>query len=206
MATYFEVLNQEIYLWDAEIEQITFEAFEKCCPFCSTNISNVKKVRAHIFPVGSGVGFKAGNIVLSCYRCNSLMKSLNAWQWCEQEGIPYAWIVKKLEEIKQKCAGRTLFLRTQLGLSSEEQKALTVYDFDSPYDCEAPVSIGGKTYPKEISPVLYQLVSWVAEDRGRLLKSTRALAQEFFNETGKSVSHVWIQLAKKYFVVKVREQ
>ena len=57
--------SEEPVIWNDEIEQATGAAFSWMCPFCGVDLYETGYQRAHIWPVGYGVGMVPGNIVLS---------------------------------------------------------------------------------------------------------------------------------------------
>lgn len=89
--------NSEPYFWNDDIEQATGRAFQWLCPFCGVDLRQTGYHKAHISPVGSGVGVVPGNIVLSCPECNMDMHSRHAYTYCQQKRIPFANIGFTLE-------------------------------------------------------------------------------------------------------------
>jgi hypothetical protein len=87
----------EPFYWNEEIEKATGNAFDWRCPFCNSDLHQSGFHKAHIHPVGSGIGVIPGNIVLSCPRCNESMHNTPAWLYCHRNGIRYAWIQLTLE-------------------------------------------------------------------------------------------------------------
>lgn len=98
---YAQRTNSEPHYWNDFIEQATGRAFDWRCPFCSADLKAVGYIRAHISPVGTGVGFVPGNIVLSCNDCNVSMGDNHAWLWCVAQGINHGWILTTLEILQK---------------------------------------------------------------------------------------------------------
>jgi hypothetical protein len=91
----------EPHLWNDEIEQATGRAFNWHCPFCNADLHQTGYHKAHIHPVGSGIGIVPGNIVLACPACNMDMHSRPTWLWCDQHNISYWQIQFTLEIVRR---------------------------------------------------------------------------------------------------------
>lgn len=101
MDSYANRAASEPHYWNNTIEQATGRAFDWQCPFCSANLLEVGYIRAHISPVGTGVGIVLGNIVLSCVRCNSSMGNNHAFTWCQWRGIDFGHIASVLDVLRK---------------------------------------------------------------------------------------------------------
>lgn len=87
----------EPYYWNDTIETAAGNAFNWLCPFCGADLNETGYHKTHISPVGTGIGFVPGNIVLACPSCNQDMHTRHAWTWCFKKGISFWGIQLTLE-------------------------------------------------------------------------------------------------------------
>lgn len=92
-----QLRRSEPFYWNDFIEQTTGRVFDWCCPFCGIDISHGNYHKAHINPVGTGVGVIPGNIVLACVYCNQHMHQRHAQKYCADKNISFWQIQFKCE-------------------------------------------------------------------------------------------------------------
>lgn len=93
--------RSEPYFWNDDIEEATGRAFNWQCPFCDVSLQDTDYHKAHVWPVGYGVGVVPGNIVLTCPDCNMNMHDEPMWQWCLSRNINFGQMQFTLEILER---------------------------------------------------------------------------------------------------------